>query len=360
MSPKEQDTSRQLNRRDVLKIIAQSLDILEKGYLVYELGKLGIEIVDWGMSVPDVLLPAENMIVPGNPHWPEAAYPDRPVFIDSTHKGHKDFLVYLSTHDPILQKMHELAFNDLFFDIRKTRISLYESFSRHIEYAKKILRNTNARPIDYVHAAMFTFASVNSNFYTVGDVWHSFQVWDYARRDSDSTYIDIGKYIRNTGVVFPDRQDDNKQGIDTIMHFAGFGFIAFEKWYTTEHNLPDRKRIPRFADLMSSLSSDSASSSELLAAAGEFAWEIDETQTWLQEMYELNKIIAPHTGIFEFPGLGYDVLASYMGAHFAMMFAKRDITFDEIDERLTVLHNPENLWPTIPMNTFPVKMGYAT
>ncbi len=356
MSPKEQDASHHISRRDVLKILAKGIDVLEKGLFVYELSRLGIEIADWGLSVPDLPISSEGVVVPGNPLWPEAAYPDRPLFINPATKGHKEFLVYLSTHDPFLKKMHERAFSDLFFDRPLQRISLYESFSKHIQYAEKVLRHTAARPIDYVHAAMFTFASVHSNFYTVGDVWHSFGVWDYAHPEYDSTYIDIGKYIKNIAMVFPQRKDDPKHGADTIMHFAGFGFLAFEKWYTTIHNLPDSKRIPRFATGISSVSSDPAVGSELLAAAGELAWEIDETQTWIQHMIAQKKFLTPNTGLFEFPGLGYDACASYMGAHFAMMFANPDITMKEIQNTLEILRTPEDLWPQMPTQLAPIQM----
>lgn len=315
------------------------------GAMTYVLSK---EFFRWGFDAP--MMPdmyPETPDVPGYSGWLERRNPDRPVFIDPEDKGHKAYLTYMATHDPSLVRTHKKAFHDLFYNEPEKKISLRESFWRHIGYAYNELKYSAAHLEDVVHLAMYSFASVNSNFYTVGDVYQNFSEWDMYHQLPDSSYIDIEKYRRNVADVL---QNNNNQKADEIMHFAGFAFLTYQSWYAQTHGLPDADRIPRFASQIRSLDSNPYSNSQMFAGLGEVVWEFDETHDLIREMWSAKKWLPQRKGLFEVPGVFDDALTSYSGIRFASFLTKESLTIDDLESACALLDTPEALLPTLKIS----------
>jgi hypothetical protein len=302
-------------------------------------------VYQWGLSVPmETDIHSDISTEPGNPGWLERRNPDRPAFISPTDKGQKSYLVYMAEHDPILRATHKNAYHDLFYNSPPKKISLRQSFWRHIEYAYNQLKRTNANLGDVVHTAMYSFNSVNSNYYTVGEVWQNFTEWDVFHPESETGYIDIRNYSNNVADAVPEYLSP---GADKMMHFAGFAFLTYQSWYAQTHALPDADRVPNFSRLVRLLDENPQTDAQVFSGLGEVAWEFDETRSWIGEMITKKSWMPPRKGLLEIPGVVYDALASCSGIRFAAMLTKPNLSYNELESACEALDSPESLLPEV-------------
>ena len=293
-------------------------------------------VANWGLGVPGAL--EEDPMALFGAGWLETRNPGRPEFIKPELGGHKDYLHYMVTHDPLLIKINARAFSDL-VNGKGSRPSLSESFMKHMEYAYHELKHTTAPLSEVAHVAFFTFASIHSNYFTYGDVRRTFGVTGVDESIWDSETFTIKDYEQN---IPPVHIKGSLSGIDKIMHFANFAFLTHQYQYACKHGLQEATRIPRFARAVAAMGSTPTREAELLATLGQYVWEYFETAEWKKEMREKRQYIKPTKG-FKDPDLSGDYYANKLAIVFAVALSVEPLDNEYMETVIRMLDTPEEL-----------------
>lgn len=323
-----------ISRRDFFGITGS---LIKNSLIAYGLGSLGIDLAIHTPHYDDAFTATGY-----EPGWLETRNPDRPSFIGSDGMGEKAWLRYMSTHDPLLKKLHTAAFTDL-IDLSRKKLTLKDNFIRFIYASYEELKHTTAYVHDIAHTALFSFASVNSNFYTVGEVSDSFSVYDTNLNLPGDAYFDAGVYEKNIPYVF---QHSQLNDISTMQHFAGFALLSYEFAYAKEHDLPEAKNIPNLAKLVSKLGTSPADNAYAFAVSGEMAWEFLESVNALKHSLKEKDITKLTAHGYLSSDLPLDWKASIAGASFGLELYGEITSGDELIRRCQVLDTPELLLPT--------------
>lgn len=331
MSPQEKYGPRQsFSRRDTLKVIWH---YLKAGTVAYGLARIG---ADWAMSVPEVN--DTFQAAQYQPGWLETRNPDRPAFIDPYDFGEKKYLRHMAMHDPLLRRTHARAYGKAIEPSKKS-ITLKDSYWRHLMHAYEEMRTTTAQLQDVVQVSLFSFASLYSSFYSVGDVSAAFGVYDASRSPLPDTTFDVAEYRGNIPDIF-DGSVNNDQS--KIQHLAGFAFLSYTYAHARELGLPEEKTVPRLARLVASAGATPEVEGELFAFSGELQWEQWETMRWIRRMADQKSYQSPNEGFFE-PGFNTDMLASLMGMEFGRRLFSDVRQGADIGEICSVLDSPMDL-----------------
>ena len=195
-------------------------------------GILGL-LKSWGLSVPDA--EEEQQVKEFTPGWLETRNPNRPAFIQPEMGGHKGYLRYMTMNDPLLKNILHTAFTDA---VRSgsVRPSLSGAFKKHLQYAAKELANTGATLDDVAHIAFFTFAAVNSNYFTYQEIHDSFGVdVDMSGHSGNQSFL-VANFPDNVPTVFSSGASEPLDA-DKPIHFANFAFLTHEYWYAKKYGL---------------------------------------------------------------------------------------------------------------------------
>lgn len=289
----------------------------------------------WAFSVPG---PIDEERRPfASPGWLETRNPDRPAFISADSGGHREYVHYMTTHDPLLRKVCSRVFHDLEYETY--RPTLKESFTRHVLYAADEMKDKDPSISDIVHVAFFTFAAVYSNFYTYGDVRHDFNVRDDHSDYDDRRDFSIYDYKNNVPLVFKNSQPID---IDKVMHFANFAFVAHQFEYATLYGLQESSRVPRLAHTLASVGYSPEKQAEIMVFLGGLAWESYETGVWVNNMIKNNKFLVPVGGYFD-SGFWTDFQANIIGFRFAAELTGKRLTPQSLRGAIAKLEYPELL-----------------
>lgn len=330
--------NRHLSRRDFLRLAGAAIG----GYALRDVVDASAR---WALDVPGSI--DEAVILPYLPGYLETQYPNRPAFIEAGMGGHKSYLKYMASQDESLAQAHGMAFADLMKPVTR-KPPLSERIFQHMQYAHKVLRYTTAPLSEVVHLSMFTMASVHSNFYTYGEVRHSFGVKDNTGKP-DTKLFDITDYEGNVPHVLT---DETANGIDQSFHFANFAFLKSQLKYAGIHGLQEVKRIPNLASAFASIGTTPGDQSEITAQVGQLAWEWYETRAWLKEMDHNGQYASPDTGLFD-PGLERDFRANLMGTAFADLLVRKDpYDWSYVETVLAAVDSPNDLFVLASQNGY--------
>ncbi len=334
-------SSKAISRRDALKVLWHWT---QAGAAAYGLARLGI---DFAVGVPEA---SDAFVAKGyEPGWLETRNPDRPAFIDPHDFGEKKYLRYLAMHDSLLRKTHASVFTQAMNNDRKT-VSLREAYERHLLGAYEQMRQTTAKLEDVVQVSLFSYASLYSSFYSVGDVATAFGVYDQARQPLPDETFDVAYYRGNVPNIF-DHESHNDP--IKIQHFAGFAFLTYTYAHARALNLPEATTVPRLAKAVAVLGSNAGDEGTIFATAGECRWEQWETERWINRMIKNRQYEPPDEGFFE-PGFNSDMLASLMGIEFGRRLYDDARQGADIRTILGVLDTPMDLVSEDALTLFPV------
>lgn len=347
MSTQERASVRgKISRRDALKVIwhyAKTYAVA--GMAVYGATKLGL---DWATDVPDAQ--DEFAAEAYQPGWLETRNPKRPAFIDPHDFGEKKYLRYMAMHDPLLRRTHARAFAKSMVNEKKS-VTLREGYERHLGHAYEEMKYSTAKLEDVVQASLFSYASLHSSFYTVGDVYVAFGVYDEARRPLPDEHFDIATYRGNIPHLFDSKNNNDES---KIQHFAGFAFLTYTYAHARELGLPEATTVPRLAKLVASMGQGAADEGVIFATSGELKWEQWETSMWINRMVQNRQYEPPNEGFFE-PGFNTDMLASLMGIEFGRRLYVEARQGIDIREIVGVLDRPLELVSSDALTLFPVE-----
>ncbi len=346
MTSKEGRSPTRVSRRDVLKT---GWEIVTKGVpygvMAYGLGRLGI---DMALDVPEA---ADTFKAPlYEPGWLETRNPDRPAFIDPHDFGEKKYLRHMAMHDPLLRRTHARAYKTAIQN-EKNAITLKDSYWRHLIHAYEEMKTTTAHLEDVVQVSLFSFASLYSSFYSVGDIAMAFGVYDESRSPLPDTLFEASQYRGNIPDIFnhSHHNDESK-----IQHFAGFAFLSYTYAHARALGLPEAKTVPRLARLVASVGDTPGMEGEVFALSGELKWEQWETMRWFRRMVDTRSYQAPNEGFFE-PGFNSDMLASLMGMEFGRRLYADVGSGTDIGTICSVLDSPMDLVTPTAAAMFPIE-----
>lgn len=205
------------------------------------------------------------------------------------------------------------------------------------------MKHTTARVHDIVHTALFSFASANSNFYTVGEISDSFNVYDANLNLPKDAYFDVGVYEKNIPYVFENPQLND---VSTMHHFAGFALLSYEFAYAKEHGLPEAKNIPNLAHLVSTWGTTPTDNAYAFAVSGEMAWELFESVHAVKHSIQARDITKLQGQGYLSLDLPQDWRSSIAGASFGLELYGELDSGEELIRRCQILDTPELLLPT--------------
>ncbi len=284
----------------------------------------------WGISIPASVDEEQRPFA--TPGWLEARHPDRPAFISGNSGGHRDYVYYMTTHDPLLRGVCSRAFYDLEFRANG-RPTVGESFAQHISYAMDEMKDKDPSISDIVHVAFFSFAAVYSNFYTYGDMRHTFNVHDVHPEYDDKRDFSVYDYEENVPLVF---KNSLPHEIDKVMHVANFGFLAHQFEYARLYGLQEAVRIPRLAHAIASVGYTPEKEAEIIVLLGGIAWESYEMGVWINEMVKYKRFTVAKGGYFD-PGVGTDFQANIIGLNLAKELTGKRLTAESVRQAITHL-----------------------
>ncbi len=318
---------------------------LKAGAIVYGAARLG---VDFAVGVPEV---RDTFVAePYQPGWLETRNPERPAFIDPNDFGEKKYLRYMAMHDPLLSRTHARAFAQSMKNEKKS-VSLREGYERHLGHAYEEMKYTSAKLEDVVQASLFTYASLHSSFYTVGDVYTAFGVYDDLRHPLPDEIFDVSVYRGNIPHLF-DGESNNDES--KIQHFAGFSFLTYTYAHARALGLPEATTVPRLAKFVASIGPEAVDEGVLFATTGELKWEHWETSRWINRIIRNRRYEPPNEGFFE-PGFNTDMLASLMGIEFGRRLYSEARQGSDIRAIVGALDRPLELVTPEALTLFPVE-----
>lgn len=312
----------------------EQVHVSRRGFLKLTLAIGGLAAADWmrrwGISVPGSVDEEQRPFA--TPGWLETRNPNRPAFISANSGGHRDYVYYMTTQDPLLRDVCSRAFYDLEFRANG-RPTVAESFTQHISYAMDEMKDKDPSINDIVHVAFFSFAALYSNFYTYGDVRHIFNVRDVHPEYDDRRDFSIYDYEEHVPLVF---KDSAPRDIDKVMHLANFGFLAHQFEYARLYGLQEAERIPRLAHAIASAGYSPEEEAEIIVFLGGVAWELYEMSVWVNDMVKHQKIVVADGGYFD-PGIGTDLQANIIGLNLAKELTGERLTPESIRQALSHL-----------------------